>query len=175
MKIKHTQIARKRQHYLSEIRSFLICAAAVIGILFILFRFIFGIYVVSDDSMEPVLSAGDIILYQRAFCEAKGGDIVIYESDDDAYIGRIAAVNGDTVNITEEDGLYINGNQIIENNIYFRTSPAEEGMDYPLELKDNEIFILCDHRTAGKDSRSFGPVMAEDIKGVLFLAVRISL
>jgi signal peptidase I len=91
-----------RKKYFSEIRSFCICAAAFTAVFFILFKLIFGLAVIPDASMEPVFSAGDIVLYQRIFCEPESGDIVIYEAGEKQLAGRITSVSGNVYYISPD-------------------------------------------------------------------------
>ena len=92
--------------YISEIKSFFICAVSFTAIFLILFKLIFGIAVIADDSMEPAFSAGDIVLYQRVFNESKAGDIVIYKAEDKTYAGCIMSADSGLISIGTEDLSY---------------------------------------------------------------------
>ena len=43
-----------------------------------------------------------------------------------------------------------------------------------MKLKENEVFVLGDMRKGAKDSRYFGPVEKEEIKGKVFALYRRS-
>ena len=87
-------------------------------------------------------------------------------------MGRIVARGGDTVEVAGEDGLYINGYQVLETDIYYRTPVYDGKVDYPVTLKEDEVFVLCDYREGALDSRYFGPVKHSEIKGTVITAVR---
>lgn len=152
--------------------TFLIHAAMLAGVLFVLFGIIFGLSAVPDDSMEPVLSAGDLVFYYRLDRDFRRDDIVVYEANGEMRTGRIAAGPGDSVEVSEDNHLYINGSRILENDIFYETVRFDSDINYPVTLGDGEYFILCDHRDTGMDSRYFGAVDGTDIKGKLFAAIR---
>ena len=89
-------------------------------------------------------------------------------------MGRVAAHGGDTVEITEDAQLSVNGSTVIENDIYYSTPRYESGIAYPVTLAENEVFVLCDYREGAKDSRYFGPVSKSEIKGKVITIVRRS-
>ena len=88
------------------------------------------------------------------------------------FICRIIAAPGDTVDISDEQGLLVNGNGMIETNIFYRTRPYEGMGEYPVTLGEDEYFVLADFRNGGADSRFFGPVKAEEIQGVVITILR---
>lgn len=158
--------------YRYEIKTFLLRLGSFVLLLFFIFRFLFGIFMMPDDSMYPVLGAGDLVFYFRPENEFSAGDVVVCESDSETWCGRIAAKEGDSVTVTEEGTLYINDSLVNEDAIFYETVRYDSDVSYPLVLRQNEYFILCDHRTNGKDSRYFGAVHSSEIKGRLFAALR---
>ena len=86
-------------------------------------------------------------------------------------VRRVVAVEGDTVDITE-DGLEVNGYLQQENLIYEKTRRYEEGIDFPVTLKANEVFVLGDARENATDSRVYGVVNIEETKGKVMLIIR---
>ena len=98
----------------------------------------------------------------------------MFEKEGKTCVGRVVARGGDTVEIREDALLQINGNAIVENEIYYSTEPYEEGIKYPVTLTDEEVFILCDYRQGAKDSRYFGPVTKKELKGTVITAIRRS-
>ena len=79
-------------------------------------------------------------------------------------MGRVIAVGGDTVEITEDEKVKINGSKIVENDIFYDTPQYESDTVYPLTLNSGEYFILGDQRGNAKDSRYFGAVKDKEIK-----------
>lgn len=93
-------------------------------------------------------------------------------SETKRFVCRVVAGPGDTVDIGEESGLKINGNTVAETNIFYQTRPYEEHTEYPLKLGEGEYFVLADMRNGGMDSRYFGTVTLDEIKGVVITLLR---
>jgi len=83
----------------------------------------------------------------------------------------VVATAGDTVDITQ-DGLIINGSLQYEQDIYTQTNRYLEGIDFPLTLKNNEVFVLGDARNDISDSRIYGAVNIDDTKGSVITILR---
>ena len=88
------------------------------------------------------------------------------------YVCRVVAREGDIVDVTEEQGLIVNGNAVIESNIFHQTRPYEDRVEYPLKLEAGQYFVMADLRNGGMDSRYFGPVSKEEIQGVVITLLR---
>ena len=88
------------------------------------------------------------------------------------FVCRVVACPGDTVEITEERGLTVNGNALVETNIYAPTLPYEGYIDYPVKLGSGEYFVLADSRDGGVDSRNFGVVKQDEIAGIVITIMR---
>ena len=84
----------------------------------------------------------------------------------------MVAVAGDTVEITDDNRLIINGNAVLEPNIFYLTPRYEGFIEYPLTLLPGECFVLADSRSGGTDSRVFGPVFKNEINGTVITIVR---
>ena len=80
----------------------------------------------------------------------------------------------DTVEITEDEKVKINGSKIVENDIFYNTPQYESDTVYPLTLNSGEYFILGDQRGNAKDSRYFGAVKDKEIKGRVITVLRRS-
>lgn len=136
-------------------------------IVWALFVFVIGIKMVPNDDMYPRMDAGDIMMYYRLDKSPIAQDVVVVEKNGTEYVGRVVASKGDTVDITKDENLVINDNLSIEDKIFYSTPRYKGFVDYPLQLKDDEYFILADKRTGGEDSRYYGPVSQDEIKGTL--------
>ena len=153
-----------------EMRSFLDMIKNVLMLFLILwltFSFFLGIKMAPNDDMKPRVSAGDILVYYRIAKEPSIQEVVVLKKNDTDYVGRVVAREGDTVEITEEAALIVNGNMVIEDNIFYPTSLYEGFVEYPLKLKKDEFFVLADKREGAEDSRYFGPVKKSEIKGTV--------
>lgn len=69
-------------------------------------------------------------------------------------------------------GLLVNGSPQQEPGIYEETKRYAEGMDFPVTLRDEEIFVLGDAREDATDSRVYGIVQADDTLGKVMLVIR---
>ena len=74
----------------------------------IIFAFVYGASRVLDASMKPAIEAGDFVLYYRLDKRFAVGDVAIFQYQGKTGLGRVAAMEGDVVDITS-DGLMING------------------------------------------------------------------
>lgn len=170
------KIHRRRMRAL---RSFLFRTVALAAVIYVLFWHIVGITMMPNKDMYPRLDAGDLLLYYRLEKNIKSQDIIVFDKEATAGEGakplvcRVIAAPGDTVEVTEEKGLTVNGNTLIESNIFYPTKPYEEGVtEYPVKLGADEYFVMADQRNGGMDSRYFGIVKADEIRGVVITMLR---
>ncbi|MCI2046138.1 MAG: signal peptidase I [Faecalibacterium sp.] len=145
--------------------------AAFVGILFVTFRLVFGLGVVGDEAMYPRLRNGDLVLYYRMERTYAAGDVVAARVGGKEYFGRIVAVGGDTVDLSQEGQLVINGYPQSEE-VFFETDTVEGGTALPCTIPEGSFFLLGDHRTEAVDSRAFGPVSRAQIEGKAITLLR---
>lgn len=163
---------QKKNSSLKEDILFLVLKLLIFLILIaVMVFFVFGIYRCSDNMMSPAFKDGDLAIYYRLQKEFHPSDTVIIEKDGETQIRRIIAKPGDSVEITA-DGLKINGYLQQETGIYTETLPYTEGISFPITLEENEYFVLGDNRSGAKDSRIYGAVKKEEIKGTVIVLLR---
>lgn len=161
-----------KSHAVKNDLIFLGIKIAVVGILLVsTFLFVIGICRCGDNMMSPAFKEGDLAIYYRLQKNFQASDAVVIEKDGEFQIRRIVAKAGDEVDITE-DGLKINGYLQQENEIYSETLPYVEGIGFPITLGQDEYFVLGDNRTNAKDSRVYGVVKKEEIKGIVMTLLR---
>lgn len=141
-------------------------------VLYILFSFFVGLVNMPTADMSPRIDSGDLLLYWRLDRDHKANDVIIFDKGGSTYVGRIVAAGGDTVEITDAETVKVNGNTLVESNIYQSTPRYEGFTDYPLTLEEGTYFVLVDAREGGHDSRYFGPVSADEIKGTVVSLLR---
>ncbi len=170
---------KKRRRRMRALRSFLFKTVALAAVVYVLFFHIVGVTMMPTRDMYPRLDAGDLLLYYRLEKDPKAQDIIVFEKaapdgeGTKTYACRVVAAPGDTVSVTEADGLRVNGNAMIESNIFYPTKPYDEGaVEYPLKLGEGEYFVMADQRNGGMDSRYFGVVRTEEIKGIVITILR---
>ena len=178
--VNERDAALKKRHKrrMRALRTFLFRTVALLLVLYVLFFHIVGITTMPGRDMYPRLDAGDLLLYYRLERNPKAQDIVVIEKVADSgekaqrFVCRVVAAPGDTVEVSADKGLCVNGNTLIENNIFYPTDAYENRMEYPVRLGDGEYFVMADRRNGGMDSRYFGTVKAEEIKGVVITILR---
>lgn len=146
-------------------KSFLLFAV----ILIIVFTLVIGVSHVSGSSMYPTLTDGQIVVYLRLDKSYEIGDIIsVRMPNGEYYVKRVVAVAGDTVEI-RDGALYVNGQK--ENAAYANgLTEVQEGVNYPLTIKDGKVFAIGDNREGSIDSRTFGPFAVSQTRGrILFV------
>ena len=94
------------------------------------------------------------------------------EPEKTVFICRVVAGPGDTVQISDGEGLIINGNRMIESGIFYQTYEYSGFVEYPLKLGEGEYFVLADYRNGGADSRFYGAVKEQEILGTVITIMR---
>ena len=169
------QAIRSRRIRLADRRaagSLLRKAILLILALYVIFGILFGITPMKGGDMKPKLSAGDLLLYYRLQEEYGRNDVVLMKREGSSYVGRIIGMPGDTIEIAEDETVIINGKSIIETEIFYPTGPFPQATQYPLTLKEDEFFLMGDHRETARDSRYFGAVKKAELKGKVVTAVK---
>lgn len=159
---------------MSEIKAFFFRLVILLIFLWLLFGVFFGITPMRGGDMFPRISAGDLLLYYRLERNYNSGDVLVFKKQGKLSTGRVVAHGGDSVEITGDGELKVNGSIVIENNVFYKTYPYEKKVKYPLKLKNGEVFLLCDYREGGKDSRYFGAISKKEIKGKVITVLRRS-
>lgn len=144
---------------------------AMIVIVFVLFRFVIGLSVISGESMEPTLHDGNVVIYLRPVAQYGTGDIVsVRIPSGKFYVKRVAAAGGNEVDIY--DGvLHVDGAEADDPHAFGETLKEEGAVIYPYKVRDNNYFVLGDNRENSIDSRFFGEVNKRQIKGRIVLVI----
>lgn len=149
---------------------------ASLGLLLYLFsQHVGGVNQVKGRSMEPSLKENMFIYVSKLENDkmnVKQGDIIIYrisENNPADFVSRVVAVGGDTV-IIGQGKVTVNGKDFIVSTVptavtaNFEDGFTKEGV--PMTVPSNSIFVLGDNRMRSADSRDFGFIKKERIKGV---------
>ena len=163
---------KKSGGLMTDLISLLLRIGWIAFIIAVFLLLICGITVNSGNRMFPAVHDRDIVLYYRLASDIKAGELVVFEGENkQLLIGRVVAKGGDTVDI-DEKGLRVNGYYQQENYSHGDTVLFEGGIALPLKLKEGEYFVLCDDRAQSSDSRTFGPISSDRVRGRVMVSVR---
>lgn len=146
----------------------ILLVATIIGVIFTV---VFGVYFVSDSSMLPAVTEGDIVLFQRVGNHIVANDLVVVEVNGNRNVRRVVATPGDVVNISGGN-LIINGRVQQEALINEDTEYFIEGVEFPLTVGYGEFFALGDSRGRARDSRIYGSYNQQEVLGSVVTIIR---
>ncbi|MDD6647873.1 MAG: signal peptidase I [Firmicutes bacterium] len=167
------QIIRKRREKLSiklgyrslALKAILVAAAGVV-----LFTQVLTVTIASGQGMFPSIKDGDLVVALRINGGYEQNDVVVYRQDGVRKIGRVAGKSYDLVYMDDSGSLLVNG--VSETGEILYPTYAKEGVTYPLQLAEDEIFVLGDYRTKSEDSRDYGAILADDVEGKVITVIR---
>ena len=150
---------------------FLIKLAVIALAVWMLFTFVLGLVIHYGNNMHPAIRDGDLIIslrVQRPYLNAA----VLYEHDGKMCLGRVVGMPGNTIDISDEGALTVNGTAPAEEVFYPTHRCDTSDISYPYTVGEDQVFILNDFRSDTNDSRMFGAVSMKDIKGPVLLMLR---
>ena len=167
-------LQKRKRRRMRALRSFFFRLAALGLVIYVLLFHIIGLAVMPNGDMSPRLDAGDMLMFYRLDRTPKVQDVVVVKKAEsgERFVLRVIACPGDTVEVSDENGLSVNGNTLVEPYIYHTTRPYDNGVEYPITLGDDEYFLMADLRNGGIDSRCFGPVRKDEIQGIVITILR---
>jgi signal peptidase I len=184
------QLVVKPFHALEYLlRNYFLAIFSAAALALVLRIFFFEAYRIPTDFMAPLLLPGDHIFVNKAAYSGitskappSRGDVVIINFPSDArkdYIKRVIAVGGDTVEI--RDGIIHlnkgpigteNKDKTVTENIDGRSwlarwgeSTRESRTMMHVTVPDGQVFVLGDNRSKGQDSRNWGFLPVDFLKG----------
>lgn len=148
------------------------------AVIIIWLMFTFGVkgVAVDGESMLPTLNHGDRLVI-TAFCiEPEQGDIIISTQPNafgNSIIKRVIATENQTVDINFNTGdVYVDG-ELLDEPYINNLTINNEGVQFPVTVPENHIFVMGDNRQGSTDSRSemVGFIREEYIFGVAKLKI----
>lgn len=145
--------------------------ACAIGLALLIQAYVVRPFIVSGSSMDPIIKSGQYMIIDEVtyrFQDPERGDVIVFKSPPEPtkfYIKRIIGLPGDTVDIK--------GTKITITN---RENPNGFVLDEPyiehtssdninVTVPSDRYFVLGDNRSGSYDSRTWGTVPKENIRG----------
>lgn len=162
---------------LKELLGWIVYIAVIIGLTWLIITFVGQRTRVSGHSMEATLHDGDNLIVDKLsyrFRDPKRFEIIVFpyrHKENTYYIKRIIGLPGETVQV--KDGyVYINGEKLDEN--YGLEVMEDAGIAAePIELGEDEYFVLGDNRNHSSDSRdpSVGILHRDELIGRAWIRI----
>lgn len=176
----------------STIREYAEAIIVALALALFIRTFVVQAFKIPSGSMEPTLQIGDHILVNKFIYGVKipftsiqlfplenpeRGDVLvfIYPLDPSKdFIKRVVAVDGDTVKMVNKK-LYINGIEVPDPHAVYTEESALSGEVQkrdnfgPVTVPKGALFVLGDNRDRSLDSRFWGFVPLEDVRGKAFI------
>lgn len=162
-----------------SIMTFIRDIVIVIAVVYLIKTFFFTTILVDGRSMTPTFEHLDYLIAEQDFLAGnkyRRGDVVYFRPPEGAmhedrgyFVKRVIGVPGDTIEV-KGGMVYVNDEPIDEP--YKADVPTQEGtMTGKLTLNEDEYFVMGDNRNPGGsyDSRFFGPLKSDHIRGVIVL------
>lgn len=145
---------------------------AVMCLAIVLLRFfVIDYYNVPSESMENTIMTNDFILANKLEKNnsnfPKQGDIVVFKSpvSNVTLVKRVVATESQKIDL--KDGmLFIDNKKVDELYVTGETRTLDNSdVEFPLTVPENKVFVLGDNRENSLDSRFFGCIDKNSIKG----------
>lgn len=162
---------------LRELTEWLVYLLLVLALTYLIITFVGQRTKVDGHSMEPTLSHGDNLIIDKIsyrFRDPERYDIIVFpyqHAENTYYIKRIIGLPGETVQVLG-GYVYINGERLNEHYGAELMKEAKIAAS-PIELGDDEYFVLGDNRNNSSDSRdpSVGVLHRDQLIGRAWLRI----
>ncbi len=146
--------------------------ALAIGLAALIQKFVVRPFIVSGDSMDPVIQNKEYLIIDEVsyrLREPERGEVIVFRAPPEPtkyYIKRIIGLPGETVKISGTTITIINsanpdGFDLDEPYITHHT----QGNSLSVVVPSDQYFVMGDNRDASYDSRGWGPLPADAIRG----------
>lgn len=162
---------KKSKTTLKKLRILLLKITFIVLFIYISFGYIFGLKRMNQSYMTPNIKEGDLVFYYRLEKEYKVGDVVVINKDNKEYVLRIVATSDQIIDMNSKDEFLVDG-YVEPYNVYYKTKKYEN-INYPYTIPKDEYFVLADYRQSAKDSRVFGTITKDEIKGKVISKLQV--
>lgn len=146
----------RREKFKKKFKSILlstIYALIVVAALAVLIAtLILPVVQIAGTSMEPTLNSGDIVVLIKPQTPGRG-DLCAFEYSNKILIKRVIGIPGDYIDIDEKGNVFVNGKQLDEPYVSNK-SRGQCDVEFPLQVPENQYFVLGDQRDTSIDSRN---------------------
>lgn len=119
--------------------------------------------------MYPTIHHRDIVFVRNLKAlssdQIKRQNIVLFDRFGNEYLKRIIGVPGDTVQVTAEGRIILNGVPLDEPYALIITPHSD--VEISIQIPPGNLFVLGDYRDVSVDSRSWGVLPIELVRGVM--------
>jgi signal peptidase I len=177
--------AKRRQQIRAVWEWVAVVAVAIIAAL-IIRLFLFQQYYIDGPSMLTTLKPQDRVLVNKLsyrLHDVNRGDVIVFDrlsgvNNHDDLIKRVIALPGETVEVRSCE-VFIDGNRLNEpyldpaqTSAIEPTSRCGSHTDLsPQTVPDGMVFVMGDNRVQSFDSRDFGPIDVDKIRGRAFVVI----
>ena len=118
---------------------------------------------VSGDAMSPALKDGDIAAVLKGAPDGTG-EVCAFYAEGAVSFARVIARAGSWVNVDADGYVFVDGQPLDEP---YASLSAAGDVEYPRQVPEGMLFVLCDNRDAAHDSRydDFGFVSEDAVIG----------
>ena len=163
----------KARRGMSPLLRFLLKLAVVAAVVLISFTFVLGLHIYHGNRMYPFIMDGDLLITYKLDAYREG-DVVLYKNPltGESTVSRIVAMGANEIEITITGEVLVNGFNSSVQEIYPTYEFEGSGIKFPYTMGEDGILLLDDNREAGIDSRVYGEVRKEAIKGKVVYVLR---
>jgi signal peptidase I len=154
--------------------------------------FVVQAFKIPSGSMLPTLQIGDHLLVSKfvygprleipftqvslgrlpGLRSPERGDVIVFvypKNPSQDFIKRVVAVAGETVEVRDKR-LHVNGAPVPDPFATYRLGGIGNSQRFgPLLVPEGTVFVMGDNRDESLDSRVWGPVPLENVKGLAFI------
>ena len=179
-------LSEKQRSQLRAVWEWVFVVVIAIGAAMLIRLFLFQQYYIDGPSMQTTLMPQDRVLVNKMsykLHDIHRGDVIVFDRvtnqvQHDDLIKRVLGLPGETLEI-RSCIVYINGVQVDEPYLNpEQTSQIEPSARCgshtdmaPIEVPEDMVFVMGDNRMQSFDSRDFGPIDTDKVRGRAFVVI----
>ncbi len=181
-----TDLSEKQRSQMRAVWEWIFVVVVAIGAAMLIRLFLFQQYYIDGPSMQTTLMPQDRVLVNKMsykLHDIHRGDVIVFdrvtnEVQHDDLIKRVLGLPGETLEI-RSCIVYIDGVQVDEPYLNpEQTSQIEPSARCgshtdmaPIEVPEDMVFVMGDNRVQSFDSRDFGPIDTDKVRGRAFVVI----